>query len=278
MAKMSLGLGSETDKTPMNRIKQILTLPIKARFRKFVSLHPLLILCQKKSGSLPEKKSCQNTESSAIWKPQCNCLLWTGSRAAVDNTLKANRVPLSWDEHSSVTGCGHSIERPLKPPFMICQNKPPISPHKTSFTSAHSERTHKHKKHKKTRQKMCRINKNNASALPPPLSHSQIWLRTLATVTQNRGTSSIQPLQTVTSSGVETRGHAWGGCDWFKMLARSSAWRSEGTQIPVCWATTLDHSCSHKLLPLQKTQSLKLLKGRIRHAFWDLGGGASYNL
>lgn len=159
MAKMSLGLGSEADKTPMNRIKQILTLPIKARFRKFVSLHPLLILCQKKSGSLPEKKSCQNTESSAIWKPQCNCLLWTGGRAAVDNTLKANRVPLSRDEHSSVTGCGHSIERPLKPLFMICQNKPPISPHKTSFTSAHSERTHKHKKHKKTRQQICRINK-----------------------------------------------------------------------------------------------------------------------
>lgn len=64
MAKMSLGLGSETDKTPMNRIKQILTLPIKARFRKFVSLHPDTV--SKKSGSLPEKKSCQNTESSAI--------------------------------------------------------------------------------------------------------------------------------------------------------------------------------------------------------------------
>lgn len=66
MAKMSLGLGSEANKTPMNRIKQILTLPIKARFRKFVFAASASDTVSKKSGSLPEKKSCQNTESSAI--------------------------------------------------------------------------------------------------------------------------------------------------------------------------------------------------------------------
>lgn len=91
--------------------------------------------------------------------------------------------------------------------------------------------------------------------LSPTSTHFQIWLRTLATVTHKRGTSSVQPLQTVTSSGVETRGQAWGSCDWFKVLAWSSAWRWEWTQIPVCWVSTLDHSCSHKLW---KALSLKL--------------------
>lgn len=49
MVIMTLGLGPK-----MDRIKQILSLPIKARFGKFVSLHPLLIL---------RKKSCQNTQA-----------------------------------------------------------------------------------------------------------------------------------------------------------------------------------------------------------------------
>lgn len=81
-----------------------------------------------------------------------------------------------------MTGCGHSIERPLKPPFMICQNKPPTSPHKTSFTSAHSERTHKDKKNTKRQgNKFVGSTKSNASAPsaphpPTPRYGCALWL------------------------------------------------------------------------------------------------------
>lgn len=59
MVIMALGLGLEMDRTPMNRIKQILTLPIKAIVRKFVWLHPPPIAHHKNSWFTPAKRAAK---------------------------------------------------------------------------------------------------------------------------------------------------------------------------------------------------------------------------
>lgn len=185
--------------TLMHRIRQILTLPIKAIFRKFVWLHPPPIVHHKNSWSAPSRRSCQNTvqtgEEASVpcCEPRVGDCCGQYTEGPTESHCLGVSILLWQDVTTPASGCWS---------FYLCSA--------TNFTPSEG-RLHLCSQWEETfvgSQTQC---KPRPSIFPPynhtlPDKATHSWLLSHThTRTHNRGTSSVQPLQTVTSSRVESR-------------------------------------------------------------------------